>query len=165
ADILADPRHSHRSLRGETGDRRCGIPPAAGIRLGPLPDCRRAIRRRRAGEAPSHGGQAMTSDDTLSACVLLIGTELLSGKTQDANLKFIVGELSRLGIRLEEARVIRDELDAIVAHVNECRARYTYVFTTGGIGPTHDDITAEAVAKAFDVDLIVDPEAVGRLKP
>ncbi len=106
----------------------------------------------------------MSGTENPTACVLLIGNELLSGKTQDANLKFIGGELARIGIRLEEARVIRDEIDAIVAHVNECRARYTYVFTTGGIGPTHDDITAEAVAKAFDVDLVVDPEAVVRLK-
>lgn len=103
-------------------------------------------------------------EQTPTACVLLIGNELLSGKTQDANLKFLGGELGKLGIRLEEARVIRDDTDAIVAHVNECRARYTYVFTTGGIGPTHDDITAEAVAKAFDLDLVLDPEAVARLK-
>lgn len=106
----------------------------------------------------------MTGQDTPTACVLLIGNELLSGKTQDANLKFLAAEMSKLGIRLEEARVIRDDIDAIVAHVNECRARYTYVFTTGGIGPTHDDITAEAIAKALDLELIVDPEAVVRLK-
>jgi molybdenum cofactor synthesis domain-containing protein len=106
----------------------------------------------------------MTGQDTPNACVLLIGNELLSGKTQDANLKFLATAMSKLGIRLEEARVIRDDLDTIVANVNECRARYTYVFTTGGIGPTHDDITAEAIAKAFDLELIVDPEAVVRLK-
>lgn len=106
----------------------------------------------------------MISEDGPTACVLLIGNELLSGKTQDANLKFIGGELARLGIQLEEARVVRDDVDAIAAHVNEMRARCTYVFTTGGIGPTHDDITAEAIAKAFDVDLVVDPEAVVRLK-
>ena len=106
----------------------------------------------------------MTGQDTPTACVLLIGNELLSGKTQDANLKFLATEMSKLGIRLEEARVIRDDIDAIVTAVNECRARYTYVFTTGGIGPTHDDITAEAVAKAFDVELVVAPEAVVRLK-
>lgn len=106
----------------------------------------------------------MTGQDTPTACVLLIGNELLSGKTQDANLKFLGAEMSKLGIRLEEARVIRDDTDAIVAHVNECRAKYTYVFTTGGIGPTHDDITAEAIAKAFDVELILDPEAVARIK-
>src|SRR5690606_23734288 len=154
ADVLADPRHSHRSLPREPGSRRRPLRAAAGIRLGPLPDRRRAL----------HGGRGMSGTENPTACVLLIGNELLSGKTQDANLKFIGGELARIGIRLEEARVIRDEIDAIVAHVNECRARYTYVFTTGGIGPTHDDITAEAVAKAFDVDLVVDPEAVVRLK-
>ena len=106
----------------------------------------------------------MTGQDHPTACVLLIGNELLSGKTQDANLKFLATEMSKLGIRLEEARVIRDDVDTIAAHVNECRARYTYVFTTGGIGPTHDDLTAEAVAKAFGVELVVDPEAVVRLK-
>ncbi|HEY8520258.1 MAG TPA: competence/damage-inducible protein A [Gammaproteobacteria bacterium] len=101
---------------------------------------------------------------TPTACVLLIGNELLSGKTQDANLKFLAVELGKLGIRLEEARVIRDERDAIVAHLNECRRKFTYVFTTGGIGPTHDDITAECVAAAFGVDLVVDPEAKRRLE-
>jgi len=106
----------------------------------------------------------MTGQETPTACVLLIGNELLSGKTQDANLKFLATEMSKLGIRLEEARVIRDDSGAIVATVNECRARYTYVFTTGGIGPTHDDITAEAIAKAFDLELVLDPEAVARLK-
>lgn len=106
----------------------------------------------------------MNGTDTPTACVILIGNELLSGKTQDANLKFIAAEMSKLGIRLEEARVIRDDADAIVTVVNECRGRYTYVFTTGGIGPTHDDITAASIAKAFDVELVVDPEALVRLK-
>jgi molybdenum cofactor synthesis domain-containing protein len=106
----------------------------------------------------------MSSHTPPTACVLLIGNELLSGKTQDANLRFLGAELGKLGIRLEEARVIRDDVAGIAAHVNECRAKYTYVFTTGGIGPTHDDITAEAVAKAFDRELIIDPEAVVRLK-
>lgn len=106
----------------------------------------------------------MNRADPATACILLIGNELLSGKTQDANLQFLATELSQLGIRLLEARVIRDETDAIVAALNECRAKYTHVFTTGGIGPTHDDITADAVAKAFGVDLIIDPEAVSRMK-
>jgi molybdenum cofactor synthesis domain-containing protein len=80
-----------------------------------------------------------------TACVLLIGNEILSGKTQDANLQYLGTELSRLGVRLAEARVVPDDEDVIVATVNECRARYTYVFTTGGIGPTHDDITAQCI--------------------
>jgi len=99
-----------------------------------------------------------------TAAVLLIGNELLSGKTQDANLQFFGIELAKLGIRLEEARVVRDVADAIVAHLNELRAKHTYVFTTGGIGPTHDDITAECVARAFGVELVLDEEAVRRLR-
>ncbi len=106
----------------------------------------------------------MTNSDAPTAAVLLIGNELLSGKTQDANLRFLGTELAALGIRLVEARVVRDEHDEIGAHLNELRARYSYVFTTGGIGPTHDDITAEAVAGAFATELEVNAEAVERLK-
>lgn len=95
-----------------------------------------------------------------TAAVLLIGNELLSGKTQDANLQFLGKELAALGIELAEARVVRDDREAIVAHVNELRARYTYVFTTGGIGPTHDDITSECIAAAFGTELSVDEEAL-----
>jgi molybdenum cofactor synthesis domain-containing protein len=100
---------------------------------------------------------------TPTAAVLIIGNEILSGKTQDANLQFLGLELAKLGIRLEEARVVRDVPAAIVEAVNACRSKYTYVFTTGGIGPTHDDITAECVALAFGVELVVDPGAVERL--
>jgi len=99
----------------------------------------------------------------LTAAVLIIGNEILSGKTQDANLKFLGESFARLGITLIEARVIRDEPDVIVAVLNECRSRYSYVFTTGGIGPTHDDITAESVARAFGVELVLDPEAARRI--
>src|SRR5690554_5213974 len=106
----------------------------------------------------------MTGQDRPTASALLIGNELLSSKTQYAHLKLLATEMSKLGIRLEEARVIRDDLDAIAAHVDECRGRYPYVFTTGGVGPAHDDITAAAVAKAFGVELVVGPEAVVRLK-
>jgi len=98
-----------------------------------------------------------------TAAVLLIGNEILSGKTQDANLKFLGEAFARLGIVLEEARVIRDDPEIIAAVVNECRERYSYVFTTGGIGPTHDDMTAASVARAFGVDLVVDDEAVQRI--
>jgi molybdenum cofactor synthesis domain-containing protein len=104
----------------------------------------------------------MTSADP-TACVLLIGNEILSGKTQDANLRFLGVELAKLGIRLEEARVVRDDAEAIAAHVNECRAKYTYLFTTGGIGPTHDDITAASIACAFGAELVLDEDAVARL--
>ena len=99
-----------------------------------------------------------------TACVLIIGNEILSGKTQDTNLQFLGAELASKGITLVEARVLRDDKSAIVAAVNECRAAYTYVFTTGGIGPTHDDITAECIAEAFGLDLVLHQEAVGRLR-
>ena len=98
-----------------------------------------------------------------NAIVLIIGNEILSGKTQDTNLSFLGRELARLGIELTEARVIRDAEASIIAHVNDARRRATYVFTTGGIGPTHDDITAASIAKAFGVELVRDAEAVRRL--
>ncbi len=96
---------------------------------------------------------------TVTACLLIIGNEILSGRTKDANLAFLGTRLNDLGVRLREVRVIPDDQAVIVASVNETRAAFDYVFTTGGIGPTHDDITAEAVAKAFDVPLIEHPEA------
>jgi len=99
-----------------------------------------------------------------TACVLIIGNEILSGKTQDANLQFFGLALARLGIALVEARVLRDDRDALVGQINECRGKYSYVFTTGGIGPTHDDITAECVARAFGVPLVLDAGAVERLR-
>jgi molybdenum cofactor synthesis domain-containing protein len=101
---------------------------------------------------------------TVTACVLVIGNEILSGRTRDANLAWLAVELNRLGVRLREARVVPDVADEIVAAVNAVRARYDYVLTTGGIGPTHDDITAECVARAFGVPLIRHPEAVRRLE-
>lgn len=94
-----------------------------------------------------------------TAAVLLIGNEVLSGRTKDKNLDFIADYLTVLGIDLMEARVVSDIEDDIVAAVNALRARYTYVFTTGGIGPTHDDITADAIAKAFGVGISHHPEA------
>jgi molybdenum cofactor synthesis domain-containing protein len=98
-----------------------------------------------------------------TAALLLIGNELLSGRTQDKNLAFIGSRLAARGIVLSEARVIADIPAVIVQAVNELRARYTYVFTTGGIGPTHDDITADCVADAMGVQLEVHPEAEARL--
>jgi molybdenum cofactor synthesis domain-containing protein len=86
-----------------------------------------------------------------TAALLIIGNEVLSGRTQDANLKFIATRLGELGIPLREARVIPDVPETIIDAVNEVRAKFTYVFTTGGIGPTHDDITSECVARAFGV--------------
>lgn len=100
---------------------------------------------------------------TPTAAVLLIGNELLSGRTQDINLAFIAKRMDGHGVRLREARVIPDIPAVIVSSLNELRARYTYVFTTGGIGPTHDDITADCVAEAFGVALPHHPEAESRL--
>ncbi|MFL5092913.1 MAG: competence/damage-inducible protein A [Xanthobacteraceae bacterium] len=94
-----------------------------------------------------------------TAAVLLIGDEILSGRTKDKNLGFIADYLTALGIDLREGRIVPDVEDEIVAAVNSLRSRYTYVFTTGGIGPTHDDITADCVAKAFGVSIDVDPRA------
>jgi len=95
-----------------------------------------------------------------TAAVLLIGDEILSGRTKDKNLGFLADYLTALGIDLKEARVVSDAEEEIAAAVNALRSRYTYVFTTGGIGPTHDDITADAVAKAFGVAIDHDPKAV-----
>jgi len=95
----------------------------------------------------------------VTACVLIIGNEILSGRTQDANLTFLAKGLNEVGIRLREARVIPDDADVIVSTINEVRRAFDYVFTTGGIGPTHDDITAQCAADAFGVALIVHPEA------
>ena len=98
-----------------------------------------------------------------TAAVLLIGNEILSGRTQDINLNHIATSLSEVGIRVCECRVIPDSEPVIVDALNTLRNQYTYVFTTGGIGPTHDDITAQCVANAFDVPLLQHPEAVSRL--
>ena len=101
--------------------------------------------------------------ETITAAVLVIGDEILSGRTLDTNIGYIAKLLGTLGIDLCEARVVLDVEGEIVAAVNALRARYTYVFTTGGIGPTHDDITADAVAKAFGVGIDYHPEAFAML--
>jgi molybdenum cofactor synthesis domain-containing protein len=100
----------------------------------------------------------------VTAAVLVVGDEILSGRTKDQNVGFIAERLTAIGIDLREVRVVPDVQDEIVAAVNALRARYDHVFTTGGIGPTHDDITADAIAKAFGVSLDVDPRAVAMLK-
>jgi len=101
-----------------------------------------------------------TGDEVVTASVLVIGDEILSGRTKDKNIGYIAEYLTDIGIDLKEVRVVPDEEPEIVAAVNVLRARYTYVFTTGGIGPTHDDITADCVAKAFGVALDYHPRAV-----
>lgn len=86
-----------------------------------------------------------------TASILIIGNEILSGRTQDSNLNWLAKELNNCGVRLREARVVADIPEAIIEAVNTLRAKYDYVFTTGGIGPTHDDITSECIAQAFGV--------------
>jgi len=105
-----------------------------------------------------------SSDRTWGAAVLVIGDEILSGRTQDTNTSHIARFLGALGIDLKEVRVVGDVEAEIVAALNALRAAYDFVFTTGGIGPTHDDITADAVAKAFDVSIGYHPDAYALLE-
>jgi len=105
----------------------------------------------------------MTDAPNPSAALIVIGNEVLSGRTQDANLRYVATRLGEIGIPLREARVIPDVAEMIVATVNELRARYDHVFTTGGIGPTHDDITSECVAAAFGLPWEPHPEAWAKM--
>jgi molybdenum cofactor synthesis domain-containing protein len=108
---------------------------------------------------------AMSSNpEIVSAAVLVIGDEILSGRTKDKNIGYIADYLTAIGIDLKEVRVVSDDESAVVEALNTLRTRYTYVFTTGGIGPTHDDITADCVAKAFGVSIDVHPQALAILK-
>jgi molybdenum cofactor synthesis domain-containing protein len=95
----------------------------------------------------------------VTASLLVIGDEILSGRTKDKNIGYIAEYLTAIGVDLKEVRVVPDEEPEIIAALNVLRRRYSYVFTTGGIGPTHDDITADCVAKAFGVSIDVDPRA------
>lgn len=104
------------------------------------------------------------SSDTVTAALVVIGEEILSGRTRDENTTYIAAYLTRTGIALREIRVVPDVQVEIVAAVNTLRPRFTYVFTTGGIGPTHDDVTTDAIAKAFDVAVTVDPAAVEAMR-
>jgi molybdenum cofactor synthesis domain-containing protein len=105
----------------------------------------------------------MASAIAPTASIIVIGNEILSGQTQDVNIHFLARRLHDLGILLMEARIIADIEEDIIAAANACRQRYTYVFTTGGIGPTHDDITAAAIARAFELPLVCNREAAKRL--
>lgn len=110
------------------------------------------------------------SEDTgeardVTAAVLVIGDEILSGRTKDKNIGYIADHCTSIGIALREVRIVPDIADEIIAAVNALRARYTYVFTTGGIGPTHDDITADCIAAAFDVRIDVDQRALDLMLP
>src|SRR5262249_60559870 len=103
---------------------------------------------------------SLTAAEHVTAALLVIGDEILSGRTKDKNIGYIAEYLTALGIDLMEVRVVGDEEAPIVEALNALRHRYTYVFTTGGIGPTHDDITADCVAKAFGVSIDIDPRAL-----
>ena len=98
-----------------------------------------------------------------TAAMLVIGDEILSGRTRDSNMHYLAGELTRIGIRLTEARVVADEHGSIVAALNALRGAYDHVFTSGGIGPTHDDITADAIAAAFGVPITHRADAMALL--
>lgn len=100
---------------------------------------------------------------TVTAAVLVIGDEILSGRTKDKNVGFIADYMTALGIDLREVRIVPDMEEEIVSALNALRARYTYVFTTGGIGPTHDDITADSVARAFGVEIHENSQALAML--
>ena len=99
-----------------------------------------------------------------TAGIIIIGDEILSGRTKDANINWIASELNNVGIRLVEARIISDDLETIVKTIEFFTQKFTYVFSCGGIGPTHDDITTESVAKAYNVKLEKNKEAMRRLK-
>lgn len=102
----------------------------------------------------------MSSDRVWTAALAVIGDEILSGRTQDKNVAQLALWLNDHGIRLAEVRIVPDDMDKIGETVNELRAKHDYLFTTGGIGPTHDDITVDAIAKAFGVPAIIHPEAL-----
>ena len=106
----------------------------------------------------------MAEQTDVTACVLVIGNEILSGRTQDKNINFLAKGLNEIGVRLREVRVVPDIRETIVATVNDCRQAFDYVITTGGIGPTHDDITSECIAEAFGVGMRRDPEVVALLQ-
>ena len=99
-----------------------------------------------------------------SAGIIIIGDEILSGRTKDTNINWIANQLNEIGIKLKEARVIEDEKETIINTVLEFSKKFTYVFTSGGIGPTHDDITTESIAAAFQVDLERNKVAMSLLK-
>ena len=112
---------------------------------------------------------ATNQAEIVTAAILVIGDEILSGRTKDKNIGFIADYCTAIGIDLRQVRIVPDEPAEIIDALNALRVRHTYVFTTGGIGPTHDDITADCVAEAFGVELVEDPRAIAllleRIKP
>jgi molybdenum cofactor synthesis domain-containing protein len=122
------------------------------------------VSARQVGDAGRDNVQGEVMTEIVTAGLLVIGDEILSGRTKDKNIGFIAEYLTNIGIDLKEVRVVADDEADIIAALDALRARYTYVFTTGGIGPTHDDITADAVAKAFGVGIDHHPDVVARFK-
>ena len=104
------------------------------------------------------------SAKTVTACIVVIGNEILSGRTRDSNIQYLATELGVLGVQVRECRIIPDVEATVVATINEVRKKFDYVFTTGGIGPTHDDITADCIAKAFGVPIDYDPRALAIMR-
>ena len=102
-------------------------------------------------------------EKVVTAAMVVIGDEILSGRTKDKNIGFVADYLTNLGIELKEVRIVSDDNDAIVEAINTVRERYTYIFTSGGIGPTHDDITADAVSDAFGLPCEHDEDALALL--
>jgi len=122
------------------------------------------LLRRIGRKAASNGETSEFMSDIVTAGILVIGDEILSGRTKDKNIGFIAEYLTNIAIDLREVRVVADDEDAIIEALDALRSRYTYVFSTGGIGPTHDDITADCVAKAFGVGIGYHPEVVARFR-
>ena len=112
----------------------------------------------------STGAAMIKHDNLVTAAVILIGDEVLSGRTQDKNLSFIAGFLGEIDIQVEQARIVPDRQSRIIEAVNALRPCHDYIFTTGGIGPTHDDITADAIAAAFNVGIDFNEEAIAILR-
>jgi molybdenum cofactor synthesis domain-containing protein len=105
----------------------------------------------------------MTEVETVTAAILVIGDEILSGRTKDQNIGYIADQLTKIGIDLREVRIVPDVEIEIMEAVNSLRKKFDYLFTTGGIGPTHDDITANSIAKALGVEISEDPRAIALL--
>ncbi len=112
----------------------------------------------------SEAHAAASEERVWTAALVVIGDEILSGRTQDANLAYLARWLNIQGIRLKEARVVADDADAIGSAVKACLAAHDYVFTTGGIGPTHDDITVDAIAAAMGLPVVLHPKAEATLR-
>src|SRR6202165_4703307 len=141
------------------GSRRCLKKRLAGAYFGSKPLDFKALLAQ-----GHHRGRGKNMSDIVTAGILVIGDEILSGRTKDKNIGFIAEYLTNIGIDLKEVRVVADDEAEIIAALDALRHRYTYVFTTGGIGPTHDDITADSVAKAFGVGVDHHPEVVARFR-